>query len=186
MFCLFLQHAHFGMPRVIPAVTALKYRDAMNLAVGTSTGQVCKSLVPSSPSMFFTTSSPKILLPQSHPHHPMSPPYSSSFLSNPPPPPPPNSPQPLLQVLLYDLRSPTPLLVKDHYYSSPIHSIAFQTSNDLVLSADNKILKIWHQKDVTRLPPVVISVVNVPSSREGFSTHLCGASMQVEPHVPCC
>lgn len=79
----------FTSPEVIPAVTALKYRDALTLAVGTSTGQV----------------------------------------------------------LLYDLRASTPLLIKDHYYSSPIHSIAFQTSNDLVLSADSKIMKIWNRND---------------------------------------
>ena len=71
-------------------MSALRYKDALNLAVGTSMGQV----------------------------------------------------------LLYDLRSPRPHLVKDHYYGFPIHSIAFQKGEGLVLSADSRILKIWHEKDV--------------------------------------
>lgn len=73
-----------------PSVTALCYKDSLNLAIGTSAGQV----------------------------------------------------------LLYDLRSPRPHTVKDHYYGFPIHSIAFQKKEGLVLSADSKILKIWHERDV--------------------------------------
>ena len=57
-------------------------------------------------------------------------------------------PSPSPQVLLYDLRSSRPYLVKDHYYGLPIHSLAFQREDDLVLSADSRILKIWHAKDV--------------------------------------
>ncbi|XP_067099074.1 nucleolar protein 10 [Osmerus mordax] len=48
------------------------------------------------------------------------------------------------QVLLYDLRSNRPLLVKDHYYGLPIKSLNFQDHLDLVLSADSKIIKIWN------------------------------------------
>ncbi len=53
------------------------------------------------------------------------------------------------QVLLYDLRSSRPHLVKDHYYGFPIHSVSFQKGEGLVLSADSRILKIWHEKDVS-------------------------------------
>lgn len=49
-------------------------------------------------------------------------------------------------VLLYDLRSTKPLLVKDHQYGLPINSIAFQDKLDIVLSADSKILKIWDRE----------------------------------------
>ncbi|XP_015755541.1 PREDICTED: nucleolar protein 10-like [Acropora digitifera] len=49
-------------------------------------------------------------------------------------------------VLLYDLRSTKPLLVKDHQYGLPINSIAFQDKLDVVLSADSKILKIWDRE----------------------------------------
>lgn len=76
-----------------PSVTALRYKDSLNLAVGTSTGQV----------------------------------------------------------LLYDLRAARPHLVKDHYYGFPIHSVSFQKGEGLVLSADSRILKIWHEKDVRSL-----------------------------------
>ncbi|XP_027058722.1 nucleolar protein 10-like [Pocillopora damicornis] len=52
----------------------------------------------------------------------------------------------LLQVLLYDLRSTKPLLVKDHRYGLPINSVAFQDKLDVVLSSDSKILKIWDRE----------------------------------------
>uniref|UniRef100_A0A8C2XIW9 Nucleolar protein 10 n=1 Tax=Cyclopterus lumpus TaxID=8103 RepID=A0A8C2XIW9_CYCLU len=53
------------------------------------------------------------------------------------------------QVLLYDLRSSRPLLVKDHFYSLPIKSINFHDQLDLVVSADSKIIKLWN-KDTVR------------------------------------
>lgn len=71
----------------VPAVTALKFKDALNMAVGTSTGHV----------------------------------------------------------LLYDLRSDKPLLIKDHQYELPIKCIDFQDSMDLVISMDSKILKLWNR-----------------------------------------
>ncbi|XP_073258939.1 nucleolar protein 10-like [Porites lutea] len=49
-------------------------------------------------------------------------------------------------VLLYDLRSTKPLLIKDHQYGLPINSIAFQDKLGVVLSADSKILKIWDRE----------------------------------------
>ena len=72
----------------IPAVTALKFRDGLNMGVGTSTGHI----------------------------------------------------------LLYDVRSDKPLLVKDHNYELPIKAIQFQDSLDLVLSMDSKILKLWNRE----------------------------------------
>ncbi|KAJ8289502.1 hypothetical protein GJAV_G00002060 [Gymnothorax javanicus] len=71
----------------LPSISALKFNGTLNMAVGTSTGQV----------------------------------------------------------LLYDLRSSHPLLVKDHYYGLPIKSLNFHSQLDLVLSADSKIIKIWHR-----------------------------------------
>uniref|UniRef100_A0A8D0CZK5 Nucleolar protein 10 n=1 Tax=Sander lucioperca TaxID=283035 RepID=A0A8D0CZK5_SANLU len=49
------------------------------------------------------------------------------------------------QVLLYDLRSSQPLLVKDHFYNLPIKSLNFQDQMDLVVSADSKIIKLWNK-----------------------------------------
>ena len=54
-------------------------------------------------------------------------------------------------MLLYDLRSTKPLLVKDHQYGLPINSIAFQDKLDVVLSSDSKILKIWDRETVSDL-----------------------------------
>uniref|UniRef100_A0A8C6V0P4 Nucleolar protein 10 n=1 Tax=Neogobius melanostomus TaxID=47308 RepID=A0A8C6V0P4_9GOBI len=49
------------------------------------------------------------------------------------------------QVLMYDLRSSQPLLVKDHFYNLPIKSLNFHDPLDLVVSADSKIIKMWNK-----------------------------------------
>ncbi|KAJ6654063.1 hypothetical protein lerEdw1_007489 [Lerista edwardsae] len=71
----------------LPSISALKFDGALNMAVGTSTGQV----------------------------------------------------------LLYDLRSSNPLIVKDHQYGLPIKSIQFHNSLDLIISADSRIIKLWNK-----------------------------------------
>lgn len=72
------------------AITALKYRDGLNLAVGTSTGHI----------------------------------------------------------VLYDIRSSKPLLVKDHRYELPIKDIQWHVESDLVLSIDKRACKIWDRHTV--------------------------------------
>jgi ribosome biogenesis protein ENP2 len=50
-------------------------------------------------------------------------------------------------VLLYDLRSRTPLFQKDHRNELPIHTIRFVSSDpDRLLSADKKVVKFWNKK----------------------------------------
>lgn len=49
-------------------------------------------------------------------------------------------------VLLYDLRSSTPLLVKDHRYGLPIHDLKFHAQTKNVVSSDAKIIKVWNQQ----------------------------------------
>jgi ribosome biogenesis protein ENP2 len=71
----------------LPSVTSLSFRDGLNMAVGTATGQI----------------------------------------------------------LLYDIRSKRPYLVKDHMYGLPIKGIRFLDGLDLVASMDCKILKMWNR-----------------------------------------
>uniref|UniRef100_A0A8C4W5H0 Nucleolar protein 10 n=1 Tax=Gopherus evgoodei TaxID=1825980 RepID=A0A8C4W5H0_9SAUR len=71
----------------LPSISALKFNGALNMAVGTSTGQI----------------------------------------------------------LLYDLRSNNPLVIKDHLYGLPIKSILFQDPLDLIISADSRIIKMWNK-----------------------------------------
>ncbi|KAH0621974.1 hypothetical protein JD844_023798 [Phrynosoma platyrhinos] len=71
----------------LPSISALRFDGALNMAIGTSTGQV----------------------------------------------------------LLYDLRSSNPLLVKDHQYNLPIKSIQFHNSLDLIISSDSRIIKLWNK-----------------------------------------
>lgn len=49
------------------------------------------------------------------------------------------------QILLYDIRSSKPFLVKDHMYGLPIKDIEFH--EDYVLSMDSAILKIWEKNN---------------------------------------
>ncbi|KAH3831940.1 nucleolar protein 10-like [Dreissena polymorpha] len=84
----------------VPSVTAMKFRGALQLGVGTSTGHV----------------------------------------------------------LLYDMRSNKPLVVKDHQYELPIKKIMFLDHLDLVASMDTKILKLWDRntgKAYTAIEPGV-------------------------------
>uniref|UniRef100_A0A158R587 Nucleolar protein 10 n=1 Tax=Syphacia muris TaxID=451379 RepID=A0A158R587_9BILA len=49
-------------------------------------------------------------------------------------------------VLLYDIRSSRPLLVKDHFMGLPIKSVEFVPDQELVLSMDSRVLKMWNEE----------------------------------------
>ncbi len=51
-------------------------------------------------------------------------------------------------MLLYDLRSNTPTVVKDHNYGLPIRKIVQHATTRNVLSADAKAVRIWDQTSV--------------------------------------
>lgn len=65
------------------------------------------------------------------------------------------------RVLLYDLRRAAPLLVKSHQYGLPIKKVLFHRrdaasslagssgSSDIVISADSKVVKMWHREGVS-------------------------------------
>uniref|UniRef100_A0A6M2DIP1 Putative nucleolar protein 10 n=1 Tax=Xenopsylla cheopis TaxID=163159 RepID=A0A6M2DIP1_XENCH len=46
-------------------------------------------------------------------------------------------------VLLYDIRSSQPLLIKDHMNGLPINNVVFHNTTDHVYSMDSSVLKIW-------------------------------------------
>jgi len=50
-------------------------------------------------------------------------------------------------VLLYDIRSSKPRLVKDHRLGLPIKKMEFIPQQDLVLSMDERALKVWSESD---------------------------------------
>ena len=54
------------------------------------------------------------------------------------------------QVLLYDIRSSRPFLVKDHMYGLPILDVDFNDAQDLVLSMDSSVIKIWRKETVCK------------------------------------
>ena len=70
------------------------------------------------------------------------------------------------QILLYDLRSNRPSLVKDHNYGLPIKDIEFHRSQSLVLSCDSRILKLWDEHMV--LSNVLYAFVSVSTFIQFF------------------
>uniref|UniRef100_A0A8R1DKV4 NUC153 domain-containing protein n=1 Tax=Caenorhabditis japonica TaxID=281687 RepID=A0A8R1DKV4_CAEJA len=53
------------------------------------------------------------------------------------------------QILLYDLRSRRPLLIKDHNNELPIKKVEFvkREDGDIVASMDSRMMKMWHEED---------------------------------------
>lgn len=48
-------------------------------------------------------------------------------------------------VLLYDIRANKPFFIKDHMYGLPIKNVDFENDQNLVLSMDSSVLKIWEK-----------------------------------------
>jgi ribosome biogenesis protein ENP2 len=63
------------------------------------------------------------------------------------------------QVLLYDLRSTRPLLLKDHHNEYPIKNIEFLADNQNIMSADTKTMKFWNRNTVRPLIKIFIVTV---------------------------
>uniref|UniRef100_A0AC35F4Q6 NUC153 domain-containing protein n=1 Tax=Panagrolaimus sp. PS1159 TaxID=55785 RepID=A0AC35F4Q6_9BILA len=72
-------------------------------------------------------------------------------------------------VLLYDLRSTKPILVKDHQMGLPITKIDFAKDDGIVLSMDSRMLKFWEEdtgKPIGAIEPgePLTEFVRVPDS----------------------
>ena len=50
-----------------------------------------------------------------------------------------------------------PYLVKDHNYELPIKSIKFQEKEDIVLSMDKRIVKMWDRKTVSTVFDLILA-----------------------------
>ena len=60
-------------------------------------------------------------------------------------------------VLLYDIRSSKPLLVKEHQYGLPMVDIGFHNSSRHIVSIDKKVAKIW-ERDGDRRGQILTNV----------------------------
>lgn len=54
------------------------------------------------------------------------------------------------QIVVFDLRQSSPLVVKDHQYGFPIKSLNFHKSGNII-SADTKIVKMWDHSNVIQV-----------------------------------
>merc|ERR1711991_454655 len=64
--------------------------------------------------------------------------------------------------VLYDLRAPKPVMVKDHRNELKIHSVCFQ--DDKLFSADSKVVKIWEFKGSSSSAPLSSLETTHPST----------------------
>ncbi|CAD1472939.1 unnamed protein product, partial [Heterotrigona itama] len=55
------------------------------------------------------------------------------------------------QILLYDIRSSKPFLIKDHMYGLPIKNIEFHQTTNTVYSMDSSVVKIWERNSVSEI-----------------------------------
>jgi ribosome biogenesis protein ENP2 len=74
-----------------------------------------------------------------------------------------------LKVLLYDIRSDKPLLVKDHRYELPIKDIYWHNESNNIISMDKRCCKIWDRqtgKPFTSIEPgpILNNLCVVPST----------------------
>uniref|UniRef100_A0AC34RS41 NUC153 domain-containing protein n=1 Tax=Panagrolaimus sp. JU765 TaxID=591449 RepID=A0AC34RS41_9BILA len=72
-------------------------------------------------------------------------------------------------VLLYDLRSSRPMLIKDHNVGLPITKIDFAKEQDAVLSMDSRMLKFWDEntgKPIGAIEPAypLVDFIRYPDS----------------------
>lgn len=49
-------------------------------------------------------------------------------------------------VALYDVRSSRPLHIKEHKHGLPIHTVKFHSGSGMVMSSDEKLVKVWRYK----------------------------------------
>lgn len=63
-------------------------------------------------------------------------------------------------VLIYDIRSNKPLIVKDHMYDLPIKAIDYHDDMDLIYSMDGSIVKIWEKNTVNNDDKNLYFIVN--------------------------
>jgi ribosome biogenesis protein ENP2 len=49
-------------------------------------------------------------------------------------------------VALYDIRSSRPLYIQEHKQGLPIHTVQFHSGSGMVISSDEKVLKVWRYK----------------------------------------
>eukprot|EP00596_Hydrurales_sp_CCMP1899_P003682 CAMPEP_0119045056 /NCGR_PEP_ID=MMETSP1177-20130426/36632_1 /TAXON_ID=2985 /ORGANISM="Ochromonas sp, Strain CCMP1899" /LENGTH=785 /DNA_ID=CAMNT_0007016149 /DNA_START=1 /DNA_END=2358 /DNA_ORIENTATION=+ len=87
--------------------------------------------------------------------------------------------------LLYDIRSKTPLYVKEHQYGLPVIDISFHNSSKHVISTDKKVVKIWERdepnmgKVLTNIEaPADINALHCVADRRGQSGLLMLAGEQ--------
>lgn len=52
-------------------------------------------------------------------------------------------------VALYDIRSSRPLFIQEHKHGLPIHTVRFHASSSMILSSDEKLVKVWRYKSST-------------------------------------
>jgi ribosome biogenesis protein ENP2 len=70
-------------------------------------------------------------------------------------------------VALYDVRSSRPLHVQEHKHGLPIHTVRFHASSNMILSSDEKLIKVWRYKSSADMH----FSTQTPSATDAQSSH---------------
>ena len=79
-------------------------------------------------------------------------------------------------VALYDVRSSKPLYIQEHKHGLAINTLRFHSGSGMILSADEKLLKVWRykaQSDATMATRTSKHIADETSSDDGALGSLC-------------
>ena len=82
-------------------------------------------------------------------------------------------------VALYDVRSSRPLHVKEHKHGLPIHTIKFHAGSGMVLSSDDKLIKVWRYKSSSSNNELRQTSVS-DASGEAYSSEIGAVKVNIE------
>jgi ribosome biogenesis protein ENP2 len=98
-------------------------------------------------------------------------------------------------VALYDVRSSRPLHIKEHKHGLPVHTVKFHSGSGMVLSADEKLVKVWRYKSSgdtmglsapggaeTEMNDTSLGAVKVNVEGTGKLSHFIVAGDENDPH----
>mmetsp|Transcript_39004 Transcript_39004/g.80982 ORF Transcript_39004/g.80982 Transcript_39004/m.80982 type:complete len:807 (-) Transcript_39004:104-2524(-) len=84
-------------------------------------------------------------------------------------------------VALYDVRSSKPLHIQEHKHGMPINTVRFHASSGMILSSDDKLVKVWRYKSSSSSGGELPSVNNKNASKsDGDSGAIGSVRVNVE------
>jgi len=67
-------------------------------------------------------------------------------------------------VALYDVRSSRPLHIQEHKDGLPIHTVKFHANSGMILSSDEKLIKVWRYRSSSSTPSIDTQNTAIPDA----------------------